>query len=73
MYPELWWLLKTWDWITNETEFNMCCEKIQELALESFVAYIKMYWFLWSVYGLEFIAQTVQFFELCDTYMLVEA
>ena len=51
----------------------MCCEKIQELALESFVAYIKMYRFLWSVYGLEFIAQTVQFFELCDTNMLVKA
>ncbi|KZP29245.1 hypothetical protein FIBSPDRAFT_727730 [Athelia psychrophila] len=72
-YPELWALLKTWHWVTDDTEFWTCWKKIQTLAVPSFIDYIERYWLpqkdLWSAVSRK--NRTV--FEQNDTNMLVEA
>jgi hypothetical protein len=74
-FPELWDLLKRWIRITDREEFQKNWEKIQTIAPQSVIDYLKEYWVndtyvrLWSaVYR-----QDRNIFQLCDTNMLVEA
>ncbi|KAJ7779821.1 hypothetical protein B0H16DRAFT_1359575 [Mycena metata] len=74
-YPELWTLLKGWIRITDINEFNATWAKIQLIAPNEFVKYLKDFWMkdrvvrMWSaVYRKD---RTI--FENCDTNMLIEA
>lgn len=72
-YPELWELMKGWIRITDQAEFDSCWVKIQALAPESVIEYLKTYWLnepeLWS--AIHRVKRGV--LELGDTNMLVEA
>lgn len=74
-FPEVWDLLKRWIRITDREEFQNTWGKIQTIAPQSVIDYLKEYWVndtyvrLWSaVYR-----QDRNIFQLCDTNMLVEA
>lgn len=73
--PELWDLLKQWIRMTSQDEFDAAWIKIQDIAPQNFVDYLKQYWMsdkvvrMWSaVYRTE---RTI--FVACDTNMLIEA
>lgn len=72
---ELWELLKRWIRMTEATEFNVTWQKIQDIAPEDFVDYLKSYWMseevikMWSA-----VHRTPRsMLEDCDTNMLIEA
>ena len=72
-YKDLWTLLKGWVHIVEQSEFDACWAKVQQLAPESFVDYITTTWMpvvkLWST-----IWQTDHtIFEFSETNMLVES
>ena len=72
-YPDLWALLKKWPCITTQEEFDDCWAKIQKLAPESLIGYLRSNWLnetkLWSA----IFRQDQTIFEVCETNMLVEA
>jgi hypothetical protein len=70
----LWDLLKKWIWITDLSEFNAAWTKIQEIAPQGFVNYLRTYWMpektvkIWS--GVYRTPRSI--FEDCDTNMPIE-
>jgi hypothetical protein len=74
-HPELWELLKRWNRMTNRTDFDAAWIKIQSIAPESFIEYLRTYWMpqdvVWMWSGVFRTMRNI--FEACDTNMLIEA
>ena len=74
-HPDLWTLLKKWIRITEQAAFNAAWNKIQTIAPDTFVAYLKQYWMkdqvvrMWS--GVHRNPRSL--LEESDTNMLIEA
>ena len=72
-YPDLWALLKKWPHITTQEEFDDCWAKIQKLAPESLIGYLRSNWLNETKLLSAIFRQDQTIFEVCETNMLVEA
>jgi hypothetical protein len=72
---DLWELLKKWIRMTDRSEFDAAWIKIQEIAPDDFIVYLKKYWMpekvvkMWSA----MYRTPRSIFEECDTNMPIEA